>query len=194
MAGVTEKAFIEELANPHSWLITADNLHSQAIALHERHGRGSIIFMTRDGRRTTWDETNRAVFLLGGFALENALKAFLVYENPEWVSNGRLSRKLRSHSLTDLQRQTKDVPYKKSLLWVLREFEEGLDSWARYPCGLDASRSGHQTVLTEKVWNGYLRLMAAYGKRLRTLLRREWRGPNGFHARWYIDAEFLART
>ena len=45
----------------------------------------------------------------------------------------------------------KDVPYKKSLLWVLREFEEGLDSWARYPCGLDASRSGHQTVLTEKV-------------------------------------------
>lgn len=42
MAGVTERAFIEELANPHSRLITADNLHSQAIALHERTGRGLL--------------------------------------------------------------------------------------------------------------------------------------------------------
>ena len=99
--------------------------------------------------------------MLGGFALENALKAFLVSENPEWISNGRLSRKLRSHSLITLQQQIKRVPFKKSLLRVLLEFEEGLDSWARYPCGLDASRSGHQTVLTEKSWDGYLTLMAA---------------------------------
>lgn len=71
--------------------------------------------------------------MLGGFALENALKAFLVSENPEWISNGRLSRKLRSHSLITLQQQIKRVPFKKSLLRVLLEFEEGLDSMGPVP-------------------------------------------------------------
>ena len=50
---------------------------------------------------------DKSIFLLGGFALENAIKAFLVYENPDWVSGGRLSRNLKTHSLTKLQAKAK---------------------------------------------------------------------------------------
>jgi hypothetical protein len=75
---------------------------------------------------------DRSVFLLGGFALENAIKAFLVYENPQWVSNGRLSRNLKSHSLTALQSKSELVPYKKRHVSILKAFEGGLDSWFRY--------------------------------------------------------------
>jgi hypothetical protein len=30
---------------------------------------------------------DKSVFLLGGFALENAVKAFLVYDNPSWMDS-----------------------------------------------------------------------------------------------------------
>jgi hypothetical protein len=70
-----------EMANPHSWFLTADNLYEQTIALYRLRGRSSITRIDyRTGITTRWDDTNKSVFLLGGFALENAIKAFLVYE------------------------------------------------------------------------------------------------------------------
>jgi hypothetical protein len=60
-------------------------------------------------RRTR--EIDKPVFSLGSFALENAIKAFLVYENPSWVSNGRLSGRLKSHKLTQLQQLSKHIPW-----------------------------------------------------------------------------------
>lgn len=99
---VNNETFVE-MANPHSWFLVADNLHTQAMELRSSVGRSNLarkdyLYNTELSR----DATNRSVFLLSGFALENALKAFLVYENPDWISNGTLSRKLRSHSLTKL--------------------------------------------------------------------------------------------
>ena len=92
-----------------------------------QRGRGMTHFSDlRSGDTQTWDNIDKSVFLLGGFALENAIKAFLVYENPHWISNGRLSRSLRSHSLTGLQRQSAQIPFKSRYAWVLRGFEEGL--------------------------------------------------------------------
>jgi hypothetical protein len=129
--------------------------------------------------------------LLGGFALENAIKAFLVYEYPEWISNGKLSKCLRSHSLTALQGQSALVPYKRRYLWVLRQFEDGLESWARYPCALSADASTMEGKLSAKLWDDYLRVMDAYGVRLKKLLSKPWRGPNGFSGRWTFDGDFL---
>jgi hypothetical protein len=51
------------------------------------------------GERTvSWDETNKATFLLCAFALENAIKAFLVYEHPDWVSDGHIHAELAATS------------------------------------------------------------------------------------------------
>ncbi len=183
--------FVERMANPHSWLLTADNLHEQAIALYGRTGRASITLIDRDRSRTTWDSVNRSVFLLGGFALENAIKAFLVYEHPGWISNGVLSKKLRSHSLTDLQKQSALVPFKRQYLWVLKQFEDELESWARYPCALTASETVHERKLSPRLWSGYLRVMEAYGASLKKLLSKEWKGPNGFIGRWTFSGDFL---
>src|SRR5688572_13712558 len=94
-------------ASPHSWLIVAENLHQQALHLHQdRRGQTIWTEISADGHSASWDATNRAVFLLGGFALENAIKALLVHEFPEWVSNGQLARQLRTHSLTILERMS----------------------------------------------------------------------------------------
>jgi hypothetical protein len=183
---------VRGVANPHSWLLTADNLHAQALFLNHSIGRTTSTRIDREGVRTGWDGVNKSVFLLGGFALENAIKAFLVYENPQWISQGRLSSRLRSHSLVSLQKQSRQIPYKNRYLSVLREFEAGLESWARYPCNLTMETSIDEAVMRSELWEGYLRLMSAYGNRLKELLGRGWRGAHGFYGRWTFRGEFLS--
>ncbi len=187
------KRFVEEFANPHSWLLTADNLHEQATAIYA--GRAYSSIRTKiDANNIVLKQTrgiDRSIFLLSGFALENAIKAFLVYENPHWVSNGRLSKNLKSHSLTALQSRSKLVPYKKQHISILKAFEDGLDSWFRYPCALTIEESKEEGHLYDNLWHGYSAVMRAYGRNLTTLLGKGWEGPHGFYGRWIIKGEHL---
>lgn len=188
------RRFVEEFANPHSWLQTAENLHDQAVALYAVRARSSIL-TRRDANKVVLQDTrgvDKSVFLLGGFALENAIKAFLVFEHPAWVSNGRLAKNLKSHSLTALQEQSSLIPYKKQYLWVLKAFESGLDSWFRYPCALTIEETKEERQLYLTIWDGYQRVMHAYGKKLVHLLDKGWSGPHGFTGnRWEIRGETL---
>jgi hypothetical protein len=187
------KHFVEEFANPHSWLLTADNLHEQAAAIYAGRATSSITTKV-DANNTILQQTrgiDKSVFLIGGFALENAIKAFLVYENPHWVSNGRLARELRSHSLTTLQSRSKLIPYKKRHISILKAFEDGLDSWFRYPCALTLEETKEESHLYDRLWHGYSAVMRAYGRKLTILLGKGWRGPHGFYGRWTIKGEHL---
>lgn len=130
-------------------------------------------------------------FLLAGFALENLIKAFLVFEHPEWISNGTLARPLRRHSLTELASMSKLAPYRVRGARVLRSFEAGLESWARYPCALTQAETADLSEMTEELWRGYLRVATAYATRLMGLLQKGWRGPDGFFGRWDFSGEFL---
>ncbi|MGX5830350.1 hypothetical protein [Mesorhizobium sp. 43Arga] len=181
-------------ANPHSWLLAADSLHHQAIALASKEPKGLLIQRDGEGRVIgQWDESNKAVFLLGGFALENAIKAFLVYEHPHWISNGKLAKNLRSHSLTGLHAQSALIPYKTRHRGALAAFEQGLESWARYPCALSVEESEPEPAMSAAIWAGYQFLMQAYGRRLQRLLSQSlWKGPHGFHGRWTFGGEFLS--
>jgi hypothetical protein len=111
------RRFVEEFANPHSWLLTAEHLHEQATALYRTRDQSSLV-TKRDANNVVVQQTrgiDKSVFLLGGFALENAIKAFLVYENPDWIRDGRLSRKLKSHSLTKLQTQSSLIRTRRNI-------------------------------------------------------------------------------
>ncbi|WP_146394824.1 hypothetical protein [Planctomycetes bacterium CA13] len=57
-----------------------------------------------------WALTDRPTFLLASFALENAIEVFLVFQNPSWVSNGRLAKPLRSHKLSALTGKSHNIP------------------------------------------------------------------------------------
>jgi hypothetical protein len=182
--------FVREWANPHSWLLAADDLHEQALAQYRRRD-GSVLMIRKDGETKSWDRVHKSIFLLGGFALENAIKAFLVYENPELVANGKLSH-LRSHSLTKLQAKSKLIPYKKRHVAVLKGFEAGLESWARYPCALTFERTEEADSIAPELWAGYLRAVRAYGIRLQSLLSKKYCvGPHGFSGRWSFSGDFL---
>lgn len=187
------KRFVEEFANPHSWFMMANELHEQATEIYERRNRSAITTQTNAKgeivRRTR--AIDKSVFLLGGFALENAIKAFLVYENPSWVSNGRLSRSLKSHDLPGLQKLSKQIPYKKRYVHILEAFASGLDSWFRYPCTLTVQATTDEGHLSDHLWDGYSKVMRAYGKKLTTLFDKGWHGPEGFYGRWHYQGEYL---
>jgi len=189
---VEDSEFVD-YANPHSWFLVSDNLHTQATAIY---GTGGDSFITRSRAggivEVRYDQSHKSAFLLAGFALENAIKGFLVYENPSWVANGRLSKHLRSHSLTKLQAKSKLIPYPIKYRSVLEGFEDGLESWARYPCALTAAETKEEAVLSDRMWAGYMILMRSYGNKMIRLLSAGWKGPHGWHGRFEIKKGFFS--
>lgn len=185
------KMFVQEFANPHAWVMTAEDLHEQASLLYRSRSRSSIRSRLDPSGKVLRETrgVDKSIFLLCGFALENAIKAFLVYEHPQWILNGSLSGKLKSHKLTALQQQSGLIPYKKRYLWVLRAFEDGLESWARYPCALTVDETKEGDDLYDRYWEGYVRVMHAYGKRLTELFDQNWNGPHGVGGKWEMRGE-----
>lgn len=180
---MTNEEFVT-LADPHAWLLTADSLHEQALDLRNRQAGAAIVRRSASGETRTWGAAERATVLLAAFALENAIKAFLVFEHPQWVSNGKLSKQLTSHQLLTLRAKSSIIPYRNRFTHVLEFFEGGIESWARYPCALSAQETVDQPALPELVWEDYLRLMGAYGRRMEKLLAQGWKGPHGQFAMW----------
>lgn len=181
-----------QAAHPHSWMLVADNLHEQSIALYHRFSSGQTTY--RDGSGIVlgeWPSSSRSTFLLAGFALENAIKSFLVYEHPEWVSNGVLARSLRSHELVVLSQKSSIIPWQRRGLGILARFENGLESWARYPCALHAHETDAEQNLSPDLWADYLGLMRAYGKSLMALLQQGWDGPHGVSGYFEFQGSYL---
>ena len=148
---MTNSRQFADLANPHSWFLVADNLYQQAVQLRGST-KGSLNLFDANGTTlASCPVENRSVFLLAGFAMENAIKAFLVYQNPDFVSNRRLANVLLSHKLIKLSRRVEQIPWPIKGETVIREFERGLDSWALYPCAISADESEKEQVLSNLI-------------------------------------------
>lgn len=139
----------------------------------------------------SWHASNRTVILLAGFALENIIKGFLIYENPNFIQGGFLSKKIHTHKLTKLAEKSTLLPYKAQGNKTLKYFEDGLESWARYPCGLNWAQTRDQNMLDEKIWGNYLWLINSYEIRFKKLMKTGWKGPHKFEGYFEIDGEWL---
>jgi hypothetical protein len=132
-------------------MLSAADLHEQAIALHSRRGLSAVTLRGPGQSAVTWDGANRATFRLAAFALESAVKAFLVYEHPEWIRGGRLSEDLCSHKLTKLASRSNLIPYPDRDQSILAAFEDGNENWMRYPCGRHADDIAPQRPMEERL-------------------------------------------
>jgi hypothetical protein len=73
----------------------------------------------------------------------------------------------------------------------LKAFEDGFDSWFRYPCALTLGKTKEEGHLYDHLWHGYLAVMRAYGRKLAMLLDNGWQGPHEAYGRWVIKGECL---
>lgn len=165
-------------ASPPSWYEVAKLLREQAEILYANQNT-MLHFTDHQGKTKSRSATNRGVFLLAGFSIENLLKAFIVYEKPNLIANGALGKSLRTHSLSTLWQQSAHVPYKKRFTKTACILEEGLESWARYPCGLTHQTLVNELVMTRSLWSNYNAIFTACSRRLEALLTRGWINHRG---------------
>ena len=99
-----ENKQFSQAAHPLNWYEVAKLMHENAQALHGMP-QGTVTY--NDGVKTiTRPTSNRSVFLLAAFALENLIKAYLIYENPNYIEGGKLANQLlNGHSLSKLQKR-----------------------------------------------------------------------------------------
>lgn len=171
-------AFLQT-ANPHSWFLVAENLFSRSVDLAKNptdmltHTPGwkHDLVARRESCRVLarWLRT-RELYQRPTRLRKSSLG---IERNPLWPIAVTLSNKL--HDLS------KTVPYRNRMRWVLECFEAGLESWARYPCGLNESAVPVEAHLSTRLWQAYVKLAFAYGRRLQSHLSKGWRGPHGFH-------------
>jgi hypothetical protein len=173
-----QKKTFAQAAHPLNWYEVAKLMHENAHALHTSP-QGYVTYS--DGVESiTRPTSNRSVFLLAAFALENLIKAFLIYENPKYIENGKLSRQLlNGHSLSKLQKKCRKIPSPKRTLHVFETLEGGINSWARYPCATSVERESKERVVTPEFWEAYNYVFNLYSQRLEKLLAKNWKGPHG---------------
>lgn len=163
-------------AHPLNWYEVAKLMHENAHMLHNSP-QGYVTYS--DGVESiTRPTSNRSVFLLAAFALENLIKAFLVYENPHYIAGGKLARELlNAHNLRKLQGKCKKIPSPKRTRHVFETLEVGVNSWARYPCATSVERESKERVVTPEFWEAYNHVFNLYSQRLEQLLSKKWKGP-----------------
>lgn len=165
-------------ASPLNWYEVAKLMHENAHVLH--YAPQGLIGHVEGGKRVTRRSSNRPVFLLAAFAMENLVKAYLIYENPHYIEGGKLSKKLlNGHSLSKLQKECRKIPQPKRTLSVLETLEVGVNSWARYPCSTAQERQTWERAVTPEFWTEYNRVFDLYGARLEELLSKKWKGAYG---------------
>jgi hypothetical protein len=178
-----QKLAFVDAANPHQWYLTAVNLYAQSLTLWRERGRSQTTMSGPSHSPVTWDDTNRATFLLAAFAMENMLKAFRVYEYPDSVGEGYL-KDITTHNLWKLAQGSSLVPYKNRDRWALDALSEGNESWARYPCGRNANDVRPEGQFTVNLWIKYRAMMALYTIKMQNLLTKGWTGPYGYYGTW----------
>lgn len=177
MDTAANRAFAKAAA-PLNWYEVAKLMHENARVLHVAP-QGYVLHSSGNGfkRRRT---TNRSVFLLAAFAMENLLKAFIIHENPKFIEGGRLSKELlNGHGLVKLQQQCKHIPSPKRTLHVLETLQVGVNSWARYPCSTSVERESEERVVTPEFWSAYNKVFELYSTKLEHLLSKKSKGAYG---------------
>jgi hypothetical protein len=177
MDTAANRAFARAAA-PLNWYEVAKLMHENARTLHVAP-QGYVLYSAGNGfkkRRTT----NRSVYLLAAFAMENLLKAFLIHENPKYIEGGRLSKELlNGHGLVKLQQRRKHIPSPQRTRYVLGTLQAGVNSWARYPCSTSVERESEERAVTPEFWSAYSKVFELYSTKLERLLSKKSKGAYG---------------
>lgn len=174
----SHKLFAKE-ARPLNWYEIAKLIKENAEVLYNNTSQGVVSYGSHKKGYITRNISNRSVFLLSAFALENLLKSYLVYENPCYIKDGKLSSQLRSHKLTKLYKSCKKIPPMHSFEYVFSSLEEGVESWSRYPCAISMDKQLTESEMTEELWRHYNDLFEILSDHLEKLLSQMWTDPYG---------------
>jgi len=177
--------------SPSEWEDYAEELHQALDILWQQEANGLLIkYESFDQQVKKKTHISRTWLLLAAFSIENLLKGILIYEHPEYISNGCLASNVTNHSLTNLARNINLSEYEPNEIKLLEILEEALPAWGRYPIPLTAREIQKEKNLTCNIKETFDQLYAKLDRYLYDHFKDGWQGPHGFRFRGSIRSDF----
>lgn len=117
---------------------------------------------------------SRSYFLLAGFALENLLKGYLVAANPSLITDGTLSKDIKTHKLSILFKKIEGFDLDSQESEFCSIAEQAIPYWGRYPVPLTFSKVVPEVGLTDELRQGFLTVYDRLDERLYEKIRDGW--------------------
>jgi len=166
-------------AAPYEWTNLAEELRTSMDYLWEKEKwRKRISYDDIDGYQEKSD-ISRSWLLLAGFAIENLIKGLIIAQNPSFISNGKLCRKLRNHELSKLAKYTDGITFSSEEFGLLDILEKCIPSWGRYPIPIDIDEFTIEEILNTKIKEIFVNLFDKLNDFIERILEHEWKGPHG---------------
>ena len=166
-------------AGPDNWLDYAEELRNSMDYLWERKTWGiKMEYDDIDGFKEK-STISRTWLLLAGFSIENLIKGLIIAQNPSYISNGKLSRKLATHEISNLAQSIKDISLsidEENLLIIL---EKCIPSWGRYPIPIHIDDLSPEINATDKIKETFEALFDKFYNQIEEMLKNTWKGPHG---------------
>lgn len=185
----TDEQHFALAASPPAWKDFAVELHNSASMLWSMEGQGLLVSSDGLGRLMKKSHISRTFLLLAAQSVENLLKAIIISEQPSLVSNGELSKEIRSHKLTYLAGLISEMDFHEEEVNLLNIFQEAISYWGRYPSPLYSDQLTLEKVATDEFHAEYERLYDRIHRHLYQLIRNGWQGPHEIVLGRHYDSE-----
>lgn len=170
-------------ASPQNWLGYSCELEDAASQLWDTRGDSmevTLLHKSDASDQITKQLTNpRAYALLAGFALENSLKAQLIVEQPAFVTNAKLHKPLKTHSLTGLMDRLNDLQFTDEERRVAETCESAIPYWGRYPVPLDFTQVESEHQIDDRFHATFLALNVRVRKHVYEQIKDGWDSGDG---------------
>ena len=144
---------------PTEWFSYAEELMEAAELLWQKSNsvESEIIYTEIENKKNQIVESrkisaiSRTYFLLVGFAIENLLKGYIVLNTPSTITQGKISKKLKSHKITNLVKEISEINLSNEELEICKKIEEAIPYWGRYPIPLKYTGIAPDIGVTSKI-------------------------------------------
>lgn len=166
-------------AAPNNWVDYADELRNSMEYLWERESWGVKIEYDKIDGYNEKSLISRTWLLLAGFAIENLIKGLIIAQYPSYISNGKLSRELRTHKILNLAMSIEGISLSSEEQNLLKIFEKCIPSWGRYPIPIDIEEISAEVNATTKIKVTFETLFDKFNIQIEEILKQGWKGPHG---------------
>lgn len=176
-------------AAPDQWVDIAGEIKSSMDYLWEKEQWGKIVNYSDLNGLKEKSPISRTWILLAGFALENLIKGTIIAQNPNYISNGRLSNKVSNHKLLELSNAIHDFTLGKDEQDLLNILESCILSWGRFPIPKKIEDLEEEVPANLDIKNIFDSFYTRLDRFLYDILKEDWQGPHECFLHGYIRSE-----
>jgi hypothetical protein len=174
-----EQEFLKK-SHPVYWYQVADELYDSLIFLYsENHSIINYNDHVNPDNNIVYPVISKSYFLLAGYCLENIIKALLLVENPDFIGNGKMNKKLLSHDLVYLFKMSKKIRVSKSEKELLAILSEATPYWGRYPIPRTSDKIKEEVFLDPDIHDCFMYLFKRVTSKLYHITKDGFIGLEG---------------